>query len=499
MIDLHNDALLALPPRKLLPYLRQAKKDGVDEIWLSVWTTELKNPLATIARKRIVLDKIAGNPEYPLCRLHIEDAWFLNTKNVYRLITLRPYSVGLTWNHANNLAGGAHSKQGITPLGYQIIQILEKAGIQIDTAHLNRRSFWQFNRVTSRPLVCTHTAFNAICRHPRNLTHRQVHAIVKSGGYLGLALVPQFLTKNTISCGIYNIINHINYFKHRFDTEKLFFGTDFYGTKLLPKEINNYQDIKHLLYTDIIGYSILKKPIIAYQIGKLTAPRRLLITAGMHAREWITTLAIQSWLKQLKTVPHDLCIIVIPFCNPDGTNLATNGLKAIPRHLQKKLYCINNYSNDFSLWKANARAVDLNVNFNANWSHGVSNIKFPAPANYIGPKPHSEPENRALLRLIKKFRPTASLALHSKGNIIYYSRPEDQHTAQKLSGLTEFPAVLSSNSFGGLTDYLALHHQIPSFTIELGDDNLKHPITAEHLPSIMPKLTQIINYFLTGA
>ncbi|MBQ7973609.1 MAG: hypothetical protein IJ295_01475, partial [Clostridia bacterium] len=116
-----------------------------------------------------------------------------------------------------------------------------------------------------------------------------------------------------------------------------------------------------------------------------------------------------------------------------------------------------------------------------------------------GPTPHSETENHALLRLIKKFRPTASLALHSKGNIIYYSRSEDQHTAQKLSELTEFPAILSSTSFGGLTDYLALHHQIPSFTIELGDDNLKHPITAEHLPSIMPKLTQIINYFLTGA
>ena len=60
MIDLHNDALLELPTNKLLPYLRQAKNQGVNEIWLSVWTTELKDPLTTISKKRAVLNKIAN-------------------------------------------------------------------------------------------------------------------------------------------------------------------------------------------------------------------------------------------------------------------------------------------------------------------------------------------------------------------------------------------------------------------------------------------------------
>ena len=136
MIDLHNDALLKLPPQKLLPYLRRAKAAGVDEIWLSVWTTELKDPLAVITKKQTILNQIAGDPEYPLCRLHIEDAWFATPDNIDKLIVLHPHSVGLTWNAANNLAGGAHSKSGITPWGYQVIKRLEAAGIQIDTAHL---------------------------------------------------------------------------------------------------------------------------------------------------------------------------------------------------------------------------------------------------------------------------------------------------------------------------------------------------------------------------
>ena len=296
MIDLHNDALLELPKGKLLTYLRQAKISGVDEIWLSVWTTELKDPLAIITKKKALLNEINSDHAYPICHLHIEDAWFLTEDNINQLIALQPHSVGLTWNKANKLAGGAHSRGKITPWGYQVIKRLEAANIQIDTAHLNRRSFWQFTQVTTRPLVCTHTAFTAIHHHPRNLTKKQIHTIIKSGGMIGLALVPKFLTKNTTSCDIFDLIKHINYFNRHFDNHALHWGTDFYGTKQLPNHIKGYQDLHHLLKTQIIGYSILHQPIIAYQLGNPTAPRRLLITAGMHAREWISSLALQTWL-----------------------------------------------------------------------------------------------------------------------------------------------------------------------------------------------------------
>ncbi len=497
MIDLHNDALLALPPEQLLPYLRQAKKAGVNEIWLSIWTTELDNPLAVITEKKKFLDQIADDPNYPICRLHIEDAWFLTADNLDTLITLKPHSVGLTWNYANCLAGGAHSHSGITTFGYQVIERLEATGIQIDTAHLNRRSFWQFTRVTKRPLLCTHTAFNAVHHHPRNLTNQQVRAIIKSGGMIGLALVPKFLT-NATTCNVNDLIKQIVYYKQHFPQSILHWGTDFYGTETLPKGIASYADLNHLLDAKIIGYSVLQQPIIAYQIGGTTAPRRLLITAGMHAREWIGSLAIQTWLKQQTTIPGDLCLMVVVCCNPDGVQLATSGLKNLSQRRQKFLLRVNQGSTDFSLWKANVRAVDLNVNFDANWGQGRANLTVPAPANYIGRKPNSEPENRALLRLIRDFKPTTSIALHTKGNVIYYSRPEDKKTAETLAATVNFKAELSTGSFGGLTDYLALRCGVPSFTIELGDDNLSHPLGQETLPTIMPAVNKILTYLLTG-
>lgn len=498
MIDLHNDALLEFFPEKLFPYLRKAKKHGVDEIWLSVWTTELTDPIATISEKSKLLMKIENNPQYPICRLHVEDAWFLNLENIECLLALKPHSVGLTWNHSNALAGGAHSRGGITPLGYEIIKRLEGAGIQIDTAHLNRRSFWQFSKITSRPLICTHTALNAVHRHPRNLTNQQIHAIIKSGGYIGLALVPKFLTHTTTYCGIYDLLKHIFYYKKHFSSSQLYWGTDFYGTEFLPQNINSYQDILHLFNTSVIGFSVLHQPILAYQIGNNDAPHRLLITGGMHAREWIGSLALKNWLCKHPTLSKNVCVKIIPCCNPDGFLLATNPNFKLSRRRKKFLLRTNNQSSDFSLWKANIHAVDLNVNFNAQWGQGINNVKNYAPANFIGHKPNSEPENRALLKLINKFKPTTSLAFHSKGNVIYYSRNKDQNTAQKLSAISGFPAIMSTKSFGGLTDYLALKCNIPSFTIELGDDKINHPVGPEHLDSIMPPLTKIIDYFLTG-
>lgn len=497
MIDLHNDALLALPEKKLLPYLAKAKRDGVTEIWLAVWTTELPNPLATIKRKQTILRKIKGDPTYPICHLHIEDAWFLTPDNLDTLIKIHPDSVGLTWNRANSLAGGAHSKQGLTPWGRQVILKLENAGIQIDTAHLNRQSFWQFTKITTRPLLCTHTAFAAVRRHPRNLTQRQIKAIIATGGLIGLCLVPKFLTKNTTSCGFHDIIKHIDYFKKHFGRQNLRLGTDFYGTATLPDGITDYADLVDIFDATVIGYSVLKQPLIAYLKGHPTASKRLLITGGMHAREWIGSLVLRAWQRHYRDLPSDVCIAYIPCCNPDGARLATQGLTPFFTKQAKFLHAIN-HAADFSLWKANARAVDLNVNFNIGWGQGINNVTTPAPANYIGPKPHSEPETRALLKFIDRFRPTVSLALHSKGEVIYYSRPVDAATAEKLGQITQYQPVLSQGSYGGLTDYLALVQGIPAFTIEVGADYLPHPLGAAHLPAIMDRVQNMLYYFFNG-
>ena len=109
------------------------------------------------------------------------------------------------------------------------------------------------------------------------------------------------------------------------------------------------------------------------------------------------------WVKQIKEFEkHGKkgCVYFIPLVNPDGVEIVEKG---------KPLY------------KANAREVDLNVNFDADWGKGKYNQKFKGDANFIGEKPFSEPETIALKEFTLKVKPDMTFSYHSKGEEIYYS------------------------------------------------------------------------------
>ena len=61
----------------------------------------------------------------------------------------------------------------------------------------------------------------------------------------------------------------------------------------------------------------------------------------------------------------DFNLSFICMANPDGIDLERGEIKSFSKFQQRKLLKINNGSKDFLLWKANARGVDLNNNFDA--------------------------------------------------------------------------------------------------------------------------------------
>ena len=70
----------------------------------------------------------------------------------------------------------------------------------------------------------------------------------------------------------------------------------------------------------------------------------------------------------------------------------------------KKLLRINSGSTDFSNWKANIRGVDLNNQYPANWEieKERKEPKSPAPRDYPGDAPLTEPEAEAMAALARK-------------------------------------------------------------------------------------------------
>ena len=58
--------------------------------------------------------------------------------------------------------------------------------------------------------------------------------------------------------------------------------------------------------------------------------------------------------------------------------------------------------------RKNAHGVDLNRNFSYRWQGGVP----PSSGYYPGPHPFSEPESRAVRRLVKRIRPNVTIWYH---------------------------------------------------------------------------------------
>jgi g-D-glutamyl-meso-diaminopimelate peptidase len=153
-----------------------------------------------------------------------------------------------------------------------------------------------------------------------------------------------------------------------------------------------------------------------------------------------------------------------------------------------------NKSEDFSLWKANVRGVDLNVNFDAAWGKGAKNLRRPGAENYIGKRPFSERESRAIRQFTLRVAPDYTVSYHTKGEEIYwrfpyvtYTCPYEKDLADSLSRTTGYPLKVAENSVGGYKDWCLQTLRIPAFTVEVGKDTIRHPLDERALPHIIEK------------
>ncbi len=225
----------------------------------------------------------------------------------------------------------------------------------------------------------------------------------------------------------------------------------------------------------IIGNSLYGRPILCYGVIKSPYPKAI-IQGTIHAREYITGYLTLKLIKDFYKNGKVGSIYFIPILNPDGVMISLK---------KDKLY------------KANGRGVDLNVNFDARWSTGIENVREKASANYIGEKPFSEPETKAIRDFTLKIKPDYTISYHSKGQEIYYEffqkeKNRDLEFAKEIAFLTGYQIKETPNSAGGYKDWCIQELKIPSLTIEVGDDRLKHPITKRHLRKIYKQNKGII-------
>ena len=236
-----------------------------------------------------------------------------------------------------------------------------------------------------------------------------------------------------------------------------------------------------------VGKSVLGQDIPYAFVGE-EGGDCLLVQGAMHAREHVTALLVLCQIKHLvKNKSLKLCggIYFVPMTNPDGVRLAQEGAGFVEDGQRRSfLRALNGGNGDFSLWKANADGVDVNVNFDARWGEGEQNVFAPAPENYVGEAPFSSPEAAALADFTRSVSPVATLSYHAKGEVVFWEfgqtshrRFRDRRYAEAICRQTGYRLVDGDcGSAGGYKDWCVDKLKIPAYTVEVGEDDLPHPL-----------------------
>jgi membrane dipeptidase len=201
-----------------------------------------------LARAAADLDAAAdGGP--PVAVLHLEGAEALDPElealDLWYEAGLR--SIGPVWSRANAFAYGVpfifpsspDTGPGLTAAGRQLVRRCAELGILVDVSHLNEAGFWDLARLELGPVVASHSAAHALCPASRNLTDRQLDAIGRSGGLVGIVFAAPFLRpdfEDTADTPISLIADHARYVADRIGAEHVALGSDFDGATV-PAEL----------------------------------------------------------------------------------------------------------------------------------------------------------------------------------------------------------------------------------------------------------------------
>lgn len=159
-------------------------------------------------------------------------------------------SIGPVWSRDNIFAcgvpfdfpGSPDQGAGLTEKGKELVRRCNKMGIMIDMSHLNEAGFWDVQKLSSAPLVATHSNVHALSNTPRNLTDKQLDAIAESKGVVGLNYAVGFLREDgdqhNPDTPIERMLVHLDYLLNKLGEDGVALGSDFDGCTL-PKDIGS--------------------------------------------------------------------------------------------------------------------------------------------------------------------------------------------------------------------------------------------------------------------
>lgn len=142
--------------------------------------------------------------------------------------------------HRSELADGASQNRtngGLTTLGVEVAEEIQRLGIVADVSHLNDAGFWDLVKIVKKPMIASHSSCRALCNHPRNLTDEQIEAMADEGGVIGVNFAPSFI--HPVKATVGRVVDHIDHIVDLVGVDHVGLGSDFDGIRSTPEGLED--------------------------------------------------------------------------------------------------------------------------------------------------------------------------------------------------------------------------------------------------------------------
>jgi membrane dipeptidase len=165
---------------------------------------------------------------------------------------------------------GARPERGLTQFGRDAIAEMNRLGVIVDLAHINRTGFFEALAASADPVMVTHTGLAGVHAHWRNIDDEQLRAVGDRGGAVGIIFAPRYLGGRSIEAVVDHIVHVIDVAGE--DVPAL--GSDFDGFVIPPAGLEDASMLPQLtcaLAARGIGRRALEKVLGANALRVLDA------------------------------------------------------------------------------------------------------------------------------------------------------------------------------------------------------------------------------------
>lgn len=191
--------------------------------------------------------------------MHMEGAEAIDgaLDNLYAFHAMGLRSLGPVWSRPTIFGNGVpfafpsspDTGAGLTEMGRDLVRACNELGIMLDLSHINEAGFNDIAKLSTAPLVATHSNAHAVTPSTRNLTDRQLDLIRERDGMVGLNFATVFLREDGRKApfdGWEPVLRHMDHLIGRLGEDRVGLGSDFDGATL-PNGIGDAAGLPRLL------------------------------------------------------------------------------------------------------------------------------------------------------------------------------------------------------------------------------------------------------------